>query len=226
MAEPAGGGILDTTREHTSLTAAAEKRLLVFLAGRLPSWIGPDHLTLLGLVAYAAGGAAYALVPRSRHWLHAVNVCLVLNWLGDSLDGTVARVRKRPRPRYGFYVDHMVDALATLFLMLGLAASSLVTPGLAIALLIAYYFLTINMGFATHALGVFKISFGALGGTELRILLALVNLVVFFRPVVTLAGRTVLVFDLVAAAATVGVAVVALRSTIQVTRRLYDMERL
>jgi phosphatidylglycerophosphate synthase len=226
MGEAGKGGVLDTKREHASLTAAAEKKLLIWLAERMPAFVSSDHLTLLGLVAYLMAGVFYALVPSSPHWLHGVNLCLVLNWFGDSLDGTLARVRNRLRPRYGFYVDHMVDALATLFLLLGLAVSGLVTPAFAVALLVAYYFLTINMGFATHALGVFKISFGLIGGTELRLLLALVNLLVLVRPVVILAGRPVLVFDVVALGATLGVAIVALRSTAQVTKRLYEMERL
>jgi phosphatidylglycerophosphate synthase len=216
----------EAQREHRSLTAEAEKKLLVWMARRLPPWIGPDHLTALGLLSFLVGGIAYALVPRSPRWLHAVNLCLVLNWLGDSLDGTVARVRQRLRPRYGFYVDHMADALAALFLLLGLAFSGLVTPWSAIALLLAYNFLTINMGFATHALGVFKISFGILGGTELRILLALVNLVVLFSPQLRWGGREVLVFDVVAVGAAIGVAFIALRSLAQVTKRLYDLERL
>lgn len=216
----------EARREHASLTAAVEKKVLVWMAERLPSWIGPDHLTALGLLAFAAGGAAYWLCGRDPRWLHAVNLCLVLNWLGDSLDGTVARVRNRQRPRYGFYVDHIVDALAALFLLLGLAYSTLVTPWVAIALLVAYFFLTINMGYATHALGVFKISFGPLGGTEMRILLALANLAVLSSPRVTLAGRELLLFDVIAGAATVAVAVTALRSVTQVTKRLYDLERL
>jgi phosphatidylglycerophosphate synthase len=222
-AEPAA--FQEARREHASLTAAAEKRLLVWLAERLPPWINADHLTALGLVAFALGGAAYWMCRREPLFLHAVNLCLVLNWLGDSLDGTVARVRKKLRPRYGFYVDHMVDALAALLLLLGLAYSSLVTPAVAIALLVAYFFLTINMGYATHALGVFKISFGAVGGTEMRVLLALVNLAVLRWPRVTLFGRDWLLFDLVGLAATVAVAFTALRSTAQVTKRLYDMER-
>jgi phosphatidylglycerophosphate synthase len=216
----------EAQREHKALTAAVEKKALVWIAERLPRWIGPDHLTALGLLSFLVGGLAYALVPRSPLWLHVVNLCLVLNWLGDSLDGTVARVRQRLRPRYGFYVDHMVDALASLFLLVGLAFSGLVTPGCAIALLVAYYFLTINMGFATHALGVFKISFGILGGTELRILLALVNLFVLAKSTFSWDGRELLVFDVIAVGATVGVAFTALRSLFQVTKRLYDMERL
>jgi phosphatidylglycerophosphate synthase len=230
MAESTGGGgspaFQEARREHKSLTAAVEKKALVWMAERLPPSINADHLTLLGLLAFLVGGICYWLCRRDPAWLHAVNACLVLNWLGDSLDGTVARVRQKLRPRYGFYVDHMVDALAALFLLLGLAYSTLVTPALAIALLVAYFFLTINMGYATHALGVFKISFGAVGGTEMRILLALVNLAVLRWPYVTLAGERVLLFDVVAGAATVAVAVTALRSTAQVAKRLYDLERI
>ena len=216
----------EAQREHRSLTAGVEKKALVWMAERLPPSINPDHLTALGLLSFLAGGIFYALVPRSPLWLHAVNLCLVLNWLGDSLDGTLARVRNRLRPRYGFYVDHMVDALAALFLLAGLACSGLVTPLVALALLVAYYFLTINMGFATHALGVFKISFGLLGGTELRLLLALVNLVVLAKPRFAWDGQEALVFDAVALGATAGVAFTALRSTAQVTKRLHDLERL
>ena len=216
----------EARREHKSLTAAAEKKLLVWIAERLPPWINADHLTSLGLLAFLAGGVFYWLCARDHAWLHAVNACLVLNWLGDSLDGTVARVRQKLRPRYGFYVDHMVDALAALFLLLGLAYSTLITPAVAIALLVAYFFLTINMGYATHALGVFKISFGAVGGTEMRILLAVVNLVVLRWPRVQIGDLSVLLFDIFGIFATIAVAVTALRSTAQVAKRLYDLERL
>jgi len=229
MAESTGGGspaFQEARREHKSLTAAVEKRALVWMAERLPRSVNADHLTALGLVAFLLGGIFYWLCRRDPAWLHAVNACLVLNWFGDSLDGTVARVRQKLRPRYGFYVDHMVDALAALFLLLGLAYSTLITPAVAIALLVAYFFLTINLGYATHALGVFKISFGAVGGTEMRILLALVNLAVLRWPQVTLAGERVLLFDVVGLVATVAVAVTALRSTAQVAKQLYDLERI
>lgn len=216
----------EARREHASLTAAIEKKALVWMARRLPPFINADHLTALGLLAFMAGGVCYWLCRRDPAWLHAVNACLVLNWLGDSLDGTVARVRNKLRPRYGFYVDHVADALAALFLLLGLAFSTLVTPAVAIALLVAYFFLTINMGYATHALGVFKISFGAFGGTEMRILLALANLAVLRSPRVSLAGRELLLFDVIGLAATLAVALVALRSVAQVTKRLYDLERI
>src|SRR5512134_1358393 len=112
-------------REHRSLTAAAEKRLLVWLAGRMPAVVNSDHLTALGLLGNALAGLGYALAGREPAWLHFVNLSLLLNWFGDSLDGTLARVRNRLRPRYGFYVDHLVDAFGALFLLTGLAASSL-----------------------------------------------------------------------------------------------------
>jgi phosphatidylglycerophosphate synthase len=230
-ASPGGAGnpapaYQEARREHKSLTAAVERKALVWMAERLPPSINADHLTALGLMAFVVGGACYWLCRLDRAFLHAVNACLVLNWLGDSLDGTVARVRQKLRPRYGFYVDHMVDALGALCLLLGLAYSTLITPAVAIALLVAYFFLTINMGYATHALGVFKISFGVVGGTEMRIVLALVNLAVLRWPYVAIAGRDVLLYDVFGLVATVAVAVTALRSTAQVAKRLYDLERL
>jgi phosphatidylglycerophosphate synthase len=216
----------EARREHKALTAAAEKKLLVWIAERLPRSINADHLTALGLLAFVAGGLGYWQCGRDPRFLHAVNLCLFLNWFGDSLDGTVARVRSQLRPRYGFYLDHVVDALASLCLLVGLAFSTLVTPAVAIALLVAYWFVHINAGYATHALGVFKISFGLIGGTELRILLALVNLAVLRWPHVSLGGERVLLFDVVGIAATVAVTVTGLRSFAQVTKRLYDLERL
>jgi len=140
-------------RELTSLTAEPERRALLFLAARVPAAVGPDHLTALGLVAMLAAGAAYALSARWPLLLLAVNALLVLNWLGDSLDGTLARYRQRTRPRYGFYVDHMVDALGALSLLLGLAASGWMTPWLAMALLLAYLLLSVNIALAACSRG-------------------------------------------------------------------------
>jgi phosphatidylglycerophosphate synthase len=224
MSEPAAPQ--DPTRDHKSLTAAAEKRLLIWLAQRMPAWLNSDHLTALGLVGNALAGIGYALAGRDPLWLHFVNACLFVNWFGDSLDGTVARVRNRLRPRYGFYVDHLVDAFGALFLLVGLAVSGLVSERIALALLVVYFLFSINMYLATVSLGVFKLSYGLLGGTELRILLAAVNLVVFSYSRVVLFERTFLLFDLIAGLGAVGLAVVTLRSAAQVTKRLYDQERL
>ncbi len=213
-------------REHNSLTAAAEKRLLIWLAGRMPARVNSDHLTALGLFGNALAGAGYALAGRDPAWLHFVNASLVVNWFGDSLDGTLARVRNRLRPRYGFYVDHLVDAFGALFLLVGLAASGLVSERAALALLVAYFLFSINMYLTTIGIGVFKISYGLVGGTELRILLIAVNLFVLARPVVALAGRSFLLFDLVAWGGAAGLALVTVRSAWQITVRLYDEERL
>ena len=220
------GAPQDPTRDHKSLTAAAEKRLLVWLAHRMPPWVNSDHLTALGLLGNALAGVAYALAGRNPAWLHVVNLCLFVNWFGDSLDGTVARVRNHLRPRYGFYVDHLVDAFGALFLLVGLAASGLVSERVALALLVTYFLFSINMYLATCSLGVFKLSYGLFGGTELRILLAVVNLLVLSYPRVALGGRTFLLFDVLAGSGTAILAVITLRSAAQVTKRLYHQERL
>jgi phosphatidylglycerophosphate synthase len=226
MAIAAPGPPATPQRELAGLTARAEKRLLVWIAGRLPAAVNPDHLTALGLLGMAGAGACYALSARDPRWLHAVNFFLVVNWLGDSLDGTLARVRNRLRPRYGFYVDHLCDALGALFLLGGLAASGLCDPRLALALLLAYYFLNLNIYLAACSLGVYKISYGAFGGTELRLLLIGANLLALAWPRVSLAGRSFLIFDLLVGAGGAAVAFVALRSAAQVTARLYRDERL
>src|SRR5688572_11567600 len=123
------------TREHGSVLAAVEKRALIWIAHRLPLWINSDHLTALGAVAMVGAGAAFAAVPFSRWALALLPVCLAINWFGDSLDGTVARVRNTQRPRYGFYVDHVVDIANAVVLFAGLAVSGLCSPWIAAGLL-------------------------------------------------------------------------------------------
>ena len=214
------------TRELRSLTAEPERRLLLFLAARVPAAIGPDHLTALGLGAMLAAGACYALSARWPVLLLAVNVALLLNWAGDSLDGTLARYRQRQRPRYGFYVDHIVDAFGALFVLLGMAASGWASPWLAVALLVAYLLLSVNIALAACSRGTFKISYGPFGGTELRILLAAANAAVWLWPQILVAGHSVRLFDVAAGAALLGVTAALLRSTVQNTRALYELERL
>jgi hypothetical protein len=165
-----------STRDLRSLTAEAEKNLLVGLARRLPSWIGPDHLTALGGLSMAGAGVCYRLIAFSPLALLGVNFFLFLNWFGDSLDGTVARVRQKQRPRYGFYVDHLVDAFGAIFLLGGLASSGLVSPMAALGLLIAYMLLQVHIALKAHTTRVFQIAFGGVGGTEARLLLGALNL--------------------------------------------------
>jgi phosphatidylglycerophosphate synthase len=169
-------------RDLRSFTANYEKKILISLAKRMPAWIGPDHLTALGVISMAGAGLCYRLVAITPLAFLGVNVFLFLNWFGDSLDGTLARVRQKQRPRYGFYVDHLVDAFGAIFLLGGLASSGLVAPLAALALLIAYLLLQIHIALKAHTTGVFQIAFDGIGGTEARIIVGGVNLVLMLWP--------------------------------------------
>ena len=185
-----------SVRVNRSLTAALERRALEALARRVPRAVNSDHLTALGLAAQIAAGCAYALARGQRLWLVGACVCLALNWLGDSLDGTLARVRNQQRPRYGFYVDHACDLLGTLAMLAGLALSGFVHPGVAAAMLLGFYLLAAESFLATHTLGRFELSQGGFGPTELRLLLVAANIALLRSPYVHAFGRRVLLFDL------------------------------
>jgi phosphatidylglycerophosphate synthase len=211
-------------RVHQALTASFEKRVLIWLAERTPRSVTPDHLTAFGLAAQIGAGACYALARWNRYALLGVIVCLAANWVGDSLDGTLARVRNRQRPRYGFYVDHMVDSFGALALMGGLALSGYMHPAIAIGLLIAFLLLSIQSYLATCTLGEFHLSHWAFGPTELRILLAVGNLALLRWPFV-LRGHYRL-FDIGGAIGLAGMLLMLLAFTARNTRRLYLEERL
>ena len=213
-------------RVQESWVAEAEKRVLLGLAARTPQWIGPDHLTALGLAAQIGAGVCYALAARNRYALLGVVVCLALNWLGDSLDGTLARVRQQLRPRYGFYVDHMVDSFGALALMGGLALSGYMQPWIATGLLVAFLMLSIQSYLATHALGDFQLSFWRFGPTELRILLVVGNLALFWKPRVHFLGGYFKLFDVGGAIGLAGMALIVIFFTGQNTLRLYHEERI
>jgi archaetidylinositol phosphate synthase len=216
----------DMRRVQESWVAAYEKRALLWLAARMPRWIGPDHLTGLGLTAQMGAGACYALAARNRYALLGVVVCLGLNWLGDSLDGTLARVRQQLRPRYGFYVDHMVDSFGALALMGGLALSGYMQARIAIGLLVAFLMLSIQSYLATHALGEFRLSFWRFGPTELRILLAIGNLALLWKPRVHFLGGDYRLFNLGGTVGLAGMALMMIFFTAQNTLRLYREERI
>lgn len=162
----------DHVREHHSLLAAAEKRLLIAIARRLPAWVTSDQLTMLALLAMIAAGAGFALARWNRAWLVLTIVALAVNWFGDSLDGTLARIRHTERPRYGFYVDHVVDILGATALFAGMAASPFMSPIVALSVLIAYLLVSGETFLATAVHSVFRMSCAGVGPTELRILLA------------------------------------------------------
>ena len=156
-------------REHRSVLAAAEKQLLIAIARRLPPWISSDQLTLLGLVAMPAAGFAFAHMAGSASNVIVFAVALAANWFGDSLDGTLARVRQQPRPNYGYYVDHVIDLVGTAALVAGMAASGLVQPSIAITMLAAYVLVSAETYLATQTVGVFRISFAGIETSPSRV---------------------------------------------------------
>jgi phosphatidylglycerophosphate synthase len=218
-------GAAPHVREHTSVLAALEKRVLIWLAERLPAWVTSDQLTALGAVAMAGVGAAFAATP---HWPMApalVPLLLAVNWFGDSLDGTLARVRQRQRPRYGFYLDHVVDIVNATMMFGGMACSGLMSPAVAAALLVAYLLLCAESFLATHALGVFRISFGGFGPTELRLVLSTGALFVLARPIVSPFGLGPWrLFDVGGGVAVAGMAMVFVLSAVRNARALAALE--
>ena len=215
----------NAVRKQESLLAPAERRCLHWLAERMPAWVNSDHLTLLGLFSMFVAGACYAAASVWRPAILLVAVCLAANWFGDSLDGTLARVRQRLRPRYGFYVDHMVDALGTIFLVGGLGLSGYMSGSVALFVIVAYFLLSIDAYLATYTIGTFEISFWKFSPTELRILLAIGNTWAFFRPEANLPTGRFLFFDVAGTIAAAAMCSVALISATRHTITLYRAER-
>ena len=211
-------------RVNEALTARIEKRVLVWMAERAPAWVSSDGLTLLGLGAQIGAGICYALARYDRRALLMVIVCVVLNWLGDSLDGTLARVRRQQRPRYGFYVDHMVDVFGSVALMCGLGCSGLLHWQTAIAMLIAFLLLSSESYLATYTLSCFELSQGLFGPTEIRILLIIGNVALLRSPYSTVFGHRLLLFDVGGVIAAVGMFAMGILVTTRHTLQLYREE--
>lgn len=216
----------NATRLQNSFTAAPERQALLWLAARMPPSINSDHLTLLGFVAMFLAGGSYVLARWNPWGLLLATLCLVLNWLGDSLDGTLARVRNRQRPRYGFYVDHMTDSFGALFLMGGLAASGYIDWRIATGLLVAFLLLSIESYLASYTLGVFRLSFAKFGPTEIRILLAIANSILFFMPAARIPGWSHRLLNVGGAIAIVAMAAMALFAAVSHTLTLHRQESL
>ena len=214
------------TRVQESVLATIERRALLWMAQRLPAAVNSDHLTALGFAAQFLAGVCYALSSIHRYFLLAATLCLFLNWFGDSLDGTLARVRNQQRPRYGFYVDHIVDSFGALFLMGGLALSGYLHPLVAIGMLIAFLLLSIEVYLATYTLDCFRLSYGGFGPTEIRVLLAIGNVTLLFHPTVTLLGQRYLLFDVGGVIAIAGMLFILLISVGTHTIQLYRKETL
>ena len=162
-------------RDKRFLLAGPEGRVLEWIAKRIPGRVKPDHLTALGVLASIGIAAAYVLSNGDRMWLWAASALLVVHWLGDSLDGTLARVRRSERPRYGYYLDHLVDAFATAAIGIGLGLSPYMLLAVGLTIVVAYLILSINTYLETHAFGVFTLGYGRFGPTEARLMLIAVN---------------------------------------------------
>ncbi len=166
---------VEATREPSFLLAKPEKRLLRWIAARLPRWVLPDDLTALGVLAALGVGVAYQLSNDSIDWLWVASGLLVAQWLGDSLDGTLARVRGIERPTYGYYLDHLVDAIATAAIGIGLGLSPLMLLSIGTLIVVAYLILSINVYLESYAFGRFSIGYGWIGPTEVRLVLIALN---------------------------------------------------
>lgn len=163
-------------RELKFLLADPERRLLVAIAGRLPRAVTSNHLTGIGVVGSLGAGVAYALSGFHPGWLLVASLMIALNWFGDSLDGTVARVRKAERPKYGYYLDHIVDAFSTAAIGIGIGLSPFADLAFALALVVAYLALSINVYLESAVFGVFELAYGKLGPTEARLILIAGNI--------------------------------------------------
>ena len=175
MAEPAKRKGVEAEREPNFLFAPLERRFLPWAAGRLPRWVLPDDMTAIGVLAALGVCGAYQLSNQDSAWLWAASGLLVVQWLGDSLDGTLARVRGIQRPKYGYYLDHMVDAIATAAIGLGLGLSPYMLLSIGALIVVGYLILSINVYLESMAFGRFRLGYGYLGPTEIRAVLIALN---------------------------------------------------
>jgi phosphatidylglycerophosphate synthase len=169
-------------RIQNSILNGAEKKALAWLAERQPKWVVSDMLTLVGIIGALMIGAGFVLCSKNINWLWLSIAGFVVNWYGDSLDGTLARVRNTQRPLYGYYLDHTVDCFNEAFMFLGLGLSYLMRLDIALMILIVYLFLTVNVSVNAHLKSEFKLTYGKLGPTEFRVIACLLIMCVIFFP--------------------------------------------
>jgi archaetidylinositol phosphate synthase len=221
---PELGKAVEAEREPGFLLAMPERRLLRWIAARLPRWILPDDLTLLGVLAALGVCAAYQLSNQDLAWLWLASGLLVVQWVGDSLDGTLARVRRIERPTYGYYIDHVVDAVATAAIGIGLGLSPLMLLSIGTLIVVGYLILSINVYLESYAFGRFNIGYGFVGPTEVRLILIAINTAVALGW-----GLSFHAFDLrLTALDLFGLAIVAVMTAVlvvRVTKNLRELAR-
>ncbi|MBO7192026.1 MAG: CDP-alcohol phosphatidyltransferase family protein [Bacteroidales bacterium] len=176
------GHVADAVRVQTSILNAAEKKVLVWLAQRQPKWMTSDILTFIGTLGAVVIAAGYILSSGNINWLWLSSSGFVINWYGDSLDGTLARVRNHQRPVYGYYIDHTVDAVSEFLIVLGVGLSGLMHLSLALMVLVFYLMLTINVSINAHLKKEFKLTYAKLGPTEFRIIVIIANTLLLLIP--------------------------------------------
>jgi archaetidylinositol phosphate synthase len=214
-------------REYGGLLEVPEKKALLWLAERTPRWINSDHLTILGFAAMIAAGGSFWAARWNKWCLLIVVASLALNWFGDSLDGTLARFRNCQRPRYGYYVDHVIDLLGTAALLGGLAFSGYMNPLIAIALLSAFALVEAEVFLATHVQQIFRLSCFHIGPTELRIVLSIGTIYLLKNPWVIIGGKgPFLLFDVGGIVSIVGLFAALMYSAFRNTLALYRTESL
>ncbi len=169
-------------RIQTSILNGAEKKALVWLSGKMPKWVTSDMLTFVGTIGAIVIGLGYWLTDKSMGFLWLASLGFVINWFGDSLDGTLARERKTQRPIYGYYIDHTMDVINEGFMFLGLGLSALMRMDLAIMIFAVYLALTVNVSINAHLKSEFKLTYASLGPTEFRVIAIILNTVFFFCP--------------------------------------------
>ena len=209
-------------RINDILLGPLERPALQWLAACMPRWVNPDILTGVGLLGSVVIFFSYWLTNVTAHFLWLASLGLVINWFGDSLDGTLARYRKIERPRYGFFIDHTVDAVSTLLVVFGLGLSPYVRFEIACLALIGYLLMSVFVYIRTCVEGVFKISYGRFGPTEVRLIVIIANTIIYFlgNPVVTLPFGALSIYDLIAGIVAIVLTVIFLLSTIRQAREL------
>jgi len=224
MTKP-GDQQFSSDRVQTSLLSPPEKAALYWLAPRMPRWVSPDLLTYIGLFAMGLTGLGYYLTKFNDGFLWLASFGLVLNWFGDSLDGTLSRVRNQQRPKYGYYLDHLVDAFGVALMIYGLAYSKLASPEILWAILTLFLIASINTYLAASAVNVLKISYAKISTTEARVILIILNVVLLFAKKVTLFGFNIHLIDFLALPIAIFLLYTIIRSASLCLRQLDKEER-
>jgi len=214
------------TRVINSFTGPIEKKVLHFFASRMPEWVTSDFMTIVGVIGSIVIFISYIFTNKNPNFLWLASFGFVLNWFGDSLDGTLARYRKAERPNYGFFIDHAIDTISEVLVFLGLAISPYVRFEIATLALIGYLMLSIYVYLLTYVIRVFRISFIKLGPTEVRIIAILCNTALFFigKPTIKLPFGIFTFYDVIVAIIAAILIIVFIYNTITTSIKLsrYD----